>query len=204
MASEGPAAQEQPRQVVGNAHQRLVVRPFKHASDMNATAAMRSKCTLWGFLVSIATDLKAANGIRFEEAYRICYNLVLHRYGKDCEHMIRFAINLLVRTHTHTHQLKESVTRINDIYLYYNRTVAKSMKYATADEILESVLQAEIVQHTRRLEMKARVQRVWEDYYWAPTGLPGTFMAKRKPEWDRLAGVKEVPSSKRARLDLVE
>ena len=181
---------------------RLVIQPFKHCQKMDDEHAMRLKRTLWRFMLDIVIDLKAAKGNSFEEVYRMCYNLCLHRYGKHAERMLKFAINVLVRTHYHTQDITDAIKKLNDIYLYYNRTVAKAHGYEMADQLLALAVyqkeKAELVQFSRRLERRGRINDAWTAYYWAPSGLPNTFMAKRKPEWDRLAGVDE---TKRDRLD---
>jgi hypothetical protein len=172
----------------------LVMKPFPHAPAWDDESAMKAKRRLWHFLVAVATKLQGAKGNSFEEAYRMCYNLVLHRYRKDCETLLKLAINILVRTYKSQSDLALGATKLNDLYLYYNRTVAKSMGLKTAEQLVETAVKQkehqEMVAYARRLERRARWQKIWDEYYWAPTGLPGTFMAQRKEDWESLASGK--------------
>lgn len=179
---------------------KYTVRPFPNPPErLQGEALLRVERKVMHAFSRISR--KDTAGLPFEETYRLCYNLVLHRYPSTVLRMLRLAANAAVRN-LRPNQVDDAGMMLADVTQFYSRVYRLADRPTRADDLIAAAREERKAWAMRVLE---RIPPLWREYYLRPGGV---FETSRGDTWRALAleaslgaadAADAMPPAKRAR-----
>ena len=154
----------------------FVMKPF-HTAPLSDDLACEYKRTLMlTFSRIVRGDI---NGINFENTYRMCYLLVLHKHGDIVQQMLKLIVNAIVRS-VPPNKFESTIRFVHNVTLYHR--IFRVTHHLPSVQDLGNVAYEK--RKTWAMHVLQTVVSLWREYYLRPGGL---FETTRAPTWNKLA-----------------
>lgn len=162
---------------------RKTVKPYVHSFPLSAediNTMKRETMRIFGLIVRRPSpELRA---LRFEEAYRNCYNLVLHKHSEDLLRMLRLSARAAVRNLL-PDEAKRACVQLKDVVGFYARAAPVSARQRDVTALFNEAL---LERESWARAVLGRAPALWREYYLRPGG---RFEARRAPQWHARAKI---------------
>ena len=155
----------------------FAIKPF-HTAPLSDDLACEYKRTLMQALSRIVRG--DINGVKFENTYRMCYLLVLHKHGYKVQQMLKLIANAIVRT-VPPNNFESTFRFVQDVTMYHNHIFRVAKNLPSVQDLGNVVYEERKAWALRVLQT---VVSLWREYYLRPGGL---FETRCAPTWNKFA-----------------